>query len=76
VTVVRDFERQRNSCGHWDWQADDVDGLEPGYQVCPLCAELGPYEQGVRDQNRKRDRDQYGLTFGWYPPRKDGDDGD
>lgn len=71
VDLVSEFEKTRNACGHWDWQAEDVEGLEPGYQVCPMCAELGPYEDTIRKQNRERQRDEHGLTFGWYPPRQE-----
>jgi hypothetical protein len=74
--VVLEHEKTRNACGHWDWQSDDFEGLEPGYQVCPICAVLGPYETKIRKQNRERDRDMHGLTFGMYTPRKDDDDGD
>lgn len=71
VSVYLDFERSRNSCGHWDWEQDDLEGFEPGYRVCPLCAEMGPYTEGIREQNRSRDADKHGLTFGWFPPRQE-----
>jgi len=63
------FEKSRNSCGHWYWQAEDVEGLEPGYRACPLCAEMVPYRDSIYEQNRERERDLHGLTFGWFPPR-------
>jgi len=63
----------RNSCGHWDWERDELNGLEPGYRICQLCAELGPYEEKVRKQNRERSQDEYGVTFGWFPPREESD---
>jgi hypothetical protein len=66
-------QKSRHACGHWSWQYDDLDGLEVGYQVCPMCAELGPYEDKIRDQNRSRGEDLHGLTFGWYPPREEND---
>jgi hypothetical protein len=75
VSVYLSFEKSRNSCGHWDFQEEDVEGLEPGYRVCALCAEMGPYREKIHEQNRKRDKDQHGLTFGWFPPRGE-EDGD
>jgi hypothetical protein len=64
-------DKARLKCGHWLWQREDIEGLELGYQVCSICAELGPYEDRIREQNRRRDKDIHGLTFGWYPPREE-----
>ena len=68
-------QKTRRSCGHFPWQEDEVEHLEPGYRVCAICAEMGPYEEKIRQQNRERGEDQHGLTFSWYAPRGD-DDGD
>jgi hypothetical protein len=73
VEIYLESEKARNSCGHWDWESENVDGLEPGYRVCPLCEEMGPYREKIYEQNRKRDRDLHGLTFGWFAPREDED---
>jgi len=56
-------------CGHWPWE--DREGLEPGYSVCQICAEMDPYQVETRKQNEERRDDQHGLTFGWFPPRED-----
>lgn len=73
VAVYHGFEKSRRACGHWSWQEGDVEGLEPGYTVCGMCAELNPYAEGVRKQNRARGEDEHGLTFGWFTPRGDAD---
>lgn len=62
-------ERTRNTCGHWPWDKEELAGLEPGYRICPVCAEMEPYAEKVREQNRARSEDQHGLTFGWFPAR-------
>ncbi len=64
-------QRSRYACGHWSWQEPDVEGLEPGYTACGICAELNPYADKVRKQNRDRGKDEHGLTFGWFIPRGD-----
>lgn len=73
VELGLEMQGSRRWCGHWEWE--DREGLEPGYVVCSLCAEMGPYEDKVREQNRERRADMHGLTFGWFPPRED-EDGD
>ncbi|MFP4074053.1 MAG: hypothetical protein ACLFVZ_08435 [Actinomycetota bacterium] len=76
VDVYLDEQKSRNACGHYVWEEDTVEGLEPGYRVCPLCAEMGPYAEKIREQNRKRGKDEHGLTFGWFAPREEESDGD
>jgi hypothetical protein len=73
VDVYLDEQNHRCDLGHYLWQEPQVEGLEPGYQVCPLCAEMGPYKEMVRKQNHERGRDEHGLMFAWYPPREEND---
>ena len=68
---LEEDSHHRNSCGHYVWEQDEGEGLEPGYRVCRLCAEMGPYAERIRRQNRDRGEDEYGLTFGRFPPRED-----
>lgn len=73
VDMYLDEQKTRNSCGHYPWEAEEVEGLEPGYRVCAICAEMGPYVEQIHEQNRARNEDQHGLTFAWFPPRGDDD---
>ena len=73
VDVYLDEQKTRNSCGHYPWEEGEVEGLEPGYRICPLCAEMRPYEKRIREQNRDRGLDEDGLTFGWFTPREEND---
>ena len=73
VTVYLAEQTQRHSCGHYPWQAEDVEGLEPGYRVCAMCAVMEPYKTRIREQNRARQEDEHGLTFAWFAPREEND---
>lgn len=73
VDMYLDEQGTRNSCGHYPWEVEELAGLEPGYRVCRLCAEMGPYKEKVREQNRARQEDEHGLTFGWFTPREETD---
>lgn len=66
-----DEKRRRHACGHYPWEESETEGLEPGYVVCGLCAEMGPYAEKIREQNRHRGKDKHGLSFGWFPPREE-----
>lgn len=71
VDVYLEEEKTRNSCGHFPWESEEVEGLEPGYRVCQICAVMGPYQDRIREQNRARQEDEHGLTFGWFTPREE-----
>lgn len=69
VALWYDQSQSRYWCGHWEWE--DREGFEPGYLVCAICEQMGPYEEKIRRQNQERQTDQHGLTFGWFPPREE-----
>jgi hypothetical protein len=71
VDMVLSEEAARLHCGHFQWA--EVDGFEPGYKVCHVCAVMGPYQDKIRSQNRERGVDEHGLTFDWFAPREESD---
>lgn len=73
VALWHEQVRTRFWCGHYDWE--DREGLEPGYLICEICAEMDPYQLKTLQQNKERQADTHGVTFGWFPPRED-EDGD
>jgi len=73
VDMYLEEQRARHSCGHYRWEEDEVGDLEPGYLVCSLCAVMEPYKEKIREQNRARQEDEHGVTFGWFAAREETD---
>jgi hypothetical protein len=76
IETFQEFQKTRHHCGRWEWEYEDLEGLELGHSYCPFCADIGPYQERLEKDKQSRGQSTHGLTYGWYPPRSEDEEDD